>query len=253
MREILTTLGSLRCRVLQEGDRPPRLGVVLCHGFGAPGDDLVPLAEALLDERPQLRADVRFLFPEAPLDLGAYGMPGARAWWNIDVGRFQRATLQGPEALRALAQDIPEGLAPARRQLLATIQGFQQATGLATGQLVLGGFSQGAMLATDLTLRLEEAPAALAIFSGTVISRSEWAQRATTRRGLEVLQTHGRGDAILPYFGAEALRELLTAAGLQVEFVPFGGPHTIHPGGLSRLGALLERKLQASRPTGPGA
>jgi phospholipase/carboxylesterase len=70
------TYGGLRVRVT--GGRDRRGGgdgplVVLMHGFGAPGDDLVPLARGL-----DVPSEVRFAFPEAPLDLGPEADGGAR-------------------------------------------------------------------------------------------------------------------------------------------------------------------------------
>src|SRR5688500_7344014 len=69
------------------GDGP---AILLCHGFGAPGDDLVPLARVV-----DVGREVRWFFPEAPheLDLG-YGMTG-RAWWNIDMVRLQEMLMRG--------------------------------------------------------------------------------------------------------------------------------------------------------------
>src|SRR5262245_45871791 len=60
--------------------------VVLLHGFGAPGDDLVPLFRQL-----DVPRSVRFAFPEAPIDLGELVGPayaGGRAWWMIDPAWF---------------------------------------------------------------------------------------------------------------------------------------------------------------------
>jgi phospholipase/carboxylesterase len=105
--------------------------------------------------------------------------------------------------------------------------------------VVLGGFSQGAMVTTDLALRQDEAPAALVILSGTLLTEAEWRTRAPRRKGLSVLQSHGRQDPILPFDDAVALRELLQEAGLSVDFLPFDGPHSIPEEALDRLGALL--------------
>ena len=87
------------------GDGP---AVLLCHGYGAPGDDLVSLARAVDAGR-----DVRWFFPEAPLaiDLG-YGMTG-RAWWPIDMVRLQTMVMRGERA--SLMQETPDGLFAARR------------------------------------------------------------------------------------------------------------------------------------------
>src|SRR5689334_20230370 len=84
------------------GDGPV---VVLLHGFGAGGDDLVPLWRVLRVPR-----GTRFVFPEAPLRLPQYGA-AARAWWLIDLEARQRAATSGQE--RDRAGEEPEGLGPA--------------------------------------------------------------------------------------------------------------------------------------------
>ena len=73
--------------------------VVLLHGFGASGEDLVPLHRQL-----QMPEGVRFAFPAAPLDLGAeLGRPyaGARAWWLIDLSAFEAASRGEPRPDRS--------------------------------------------------------------------------------------------------------------------------------------------------------
>lgn len=243
MRMLQTTLGNLTCRIVDtvaEGGRPD-LAVVLCHGFGAPGSDLVGLAAEMCDVQPGLAGRTRFVFPEAPLELGGMGFYEARAWWLIDVGRFQVAAQQG--RLAEMADEVPEGLASARRLLTGALDELVRRSGLEMGQVVLGGFSQGSMLATDVALRLDEAPAGLVVFSGTLICRPEWLTRAPRRKGLRVFQTHGRQDPLLPFSNAEALHELLDEAGLRVEFLPFDGPHTISASGLERAAGLLRELL----------
>jgi phospholipase/carboxylesterase len=156
---------------------------------------------------------------------------------------LQSGALRAGEAAERLAKEVPEGLSQARKLLLGLVSELTHQTKLPMSRLVLGGFSQGAMLATDVTLRLEEAPAALCAFSGALINRADWEKRAPIRKGLEVLQAHGRQDPILPFETGTALRDLLTGAGLKVDFIPFNGGHTLTLEALSRLGALLERRL----------
>lgn len=237
MRTVTTQLGGLTCRLVQGGDAPVSLAVVLCHGYGAPGTDLVPLARELAAVEPTLAGGVRFLFPEAPLSLDGLGMSHARAWWPIDVGRFERAMRGGD--LGSLLDDVPAELAASRRKLMALIEAVRLQTGLPMDRVVLGGFSQGAMLATDVALRLDEAPALLAVLSGALIARGEWTARAPRRRGLPVFQSHGRQDPLLPFPVAELLRDALTAAGLDVDFHAFTGGHTIDRPTLDRLAARL--------------
>jgi phospholipase/carboxylesterase len=234
------TLGSLTCRVLQSGDEgaPPQAVVVLCHGFGAPGDDLVPLGAELLAQG--LSGRIRFVFPAAPLSLGSLGMGDGRAWWNLDMERLMAIQRGDPADLQRMRADLPEGLPRARMALLSLLEEVTRQTRLPMSRIVLGGFSQGAMLSTDVALRLEEAPAALCLMSGTLICEPEWKKRAPARTGLRVLQSHGTYDPILPFDNAIALRELLTGAGLKVEFIEFPGPHTIPLEALERLGKLLQ-------------
>ncbi len=247
MRLVQTKLGGLTCRVLDTGAQadgppgPPALAVVLCHGYGAPGDDLVGLGAEVVHMRPELAGRVRFVFPEAPTDLGGHGFApaGSRAWWPIDLLGLERAAAEG--ALDALRCAIPDGLDAARRLLATTVDEMLRRFDLTPARLVLGGFSQGAMLATDLTLRLEEAPAFLAIFSGTLICADAWRRRAPTRAGLRVVQSHGRQDPLLPFAAAQQLRDLLVSAGLDVDFIPFDGPHTIAPIALRAFADHLSR------------
>ncbi len=81
---------------------------------------------------------------------------------------------------------------------------------LAPSKLVIGGFSQGAMLATDVALRSDIPLAGLCLFSGTLIAEQEWVVSAPNRRGLRVSLSHGQSDAILPFTAAERLRDFLT-------------------------------------------
>jgi phospholipase/carboxylesterase len=239
MVDVATRLGPLQTRVVQgEPGVRPALAVVLCHGFGASGTDLVPLAMELLARVPALGDRVRFIFPAAPLALEGFGGE-ARAWWPLDLVSVVAARASGAPGRAAMRAHVPEGLAQARRQLAACLEAVGQTSGLPASRLVLGGFSQGAMVCTDLALRQDEAPAALVILSGTLIAEAEWRARAGRRRGLPVLQSHGRQDPILPFEDAVALRDLLQEAGLGVDFLPFDGPHTIPEEALERLGALL--------------
>jgi phospholipase/carboxylesterase len=230
-----TVLGGLDAQLLQKSSGAPRAAVILCHGFGAPGDDLVGLWEELLRLEPSLGA-VRFVFPAAPLKLDQWG--GSRAWWMIDLPGLQRAQ-SDPQALRAFRGIEPAGMPAARAAMLKLVAEVLSGSGLAPGRLVLGGFSQGAMISTDVALRLEEPPAGLAVLSGTLLLDDVWKRKAQARVGLPVFQAHGRQDPVLPFDGAVALRDLLIAAGSPPEFFPFAGGHTITGEELQHLARFL--------------
>lgn len=245
MRTVTTRIADLDCRVVDTEDgNAPELAVILCHGYGAPGDDLVPIAQETMRAHPELAGRVRFVFPEAPQRLDHIGIPGGRAWWEIDVERLQRAILQ--REFDWLRQRRPEGLDRAWPLVDGVFEELTRSTGLRPDQVILGGFSQGAMLTTDLTLRREDPPAALVALSGTLLDEPNWRRRAPARRGLPVLQTHGRQDPMLPFQAAEWLRDLLVEAGLDVDFRPFDGPHTVSPEGIRGLADLAADRLAAA-------
>ena len=85
--------------------------VVLMHGFGAPGTDLVGLWRVL-----NVPSDVRFAFPEAP--HGIPGMPGARAWWMLDLARREQELANGP---RSVADEVPDGMQEATDSVMARV------------------------------------------------------------------------------------------------------------------------------------
>jgi phospholipase/carboxylesterase len=212
--------------------------VVLLHGFGAPGDDLVNLWWQLAAPRA-----TRYVFPEAPIALGpAYA--GGRAWWMIDVEARTRRDRQG---LRDVSE-IPDGLDDARRQVDDLLDEATRALGPPPGRVVLGGFSQGAMLSLDVALRSSRTLAGLVLMSGTHIAANEWAPRLAERRSLPAFMSHGQEDPILRFSVAEGLKDTLVAAGLSVEWVPFRGGHGIPPQVVDRAGAFLGRVL--SEPAG---
>jgi phospholipase/carboxylesterase len=188
--------------------------LVLLHGFGAPAEDLVPLAYHL-----ELPAGTRFVCPGAPLSLG---MPfsDARAWWMIDFARLERGRY---------TQEVPPGLPESHARVVALLDECATTLGAAPERTVLGGFSQGSMLSIDVALRTTRPLAGLLLMSTSLIAEPEWAPRFATRRGLKVFQSHGTLDPILPYGIAERLRLLWEEAGADVTFVSFEGGHEIPP------------------------
>jgi phospholipase/carboxylesterase len=203
-----------------------RGAVVLMHGFGAPGDDLVALGEVL-------DTPTRFLFPEAPLSLGG----DSRAWWPLDLARIEAELRAG--ALRDRRAEVPEGLAPVRAQVSRLLDEVKARYGLADNQVAIGGFSQGAMLALDVALHRDTPPAAVVALSGTIISETEWAPRFARLAGVPVFQSHGRTDMLLPFAIAEQLRDKLRAAGAALDWNAFGGGHEIPPPVLAALREFL--------------
>lgn len=231
--------GSLTCRRvdwLPPGVRP-QVGIVFCHGFGAPGTDLVPLARELTSIQPALRETAQFLFPEAPLSLEEYGMPGGRAWWLLNLQKLQQQL--AARRIDEVRSACPPGMPEAREALTAAVTEWLTAAGLTWSDCILGGFSQGAMVSVETAVHLEERPAGLVVLSGALVNEPEWQSLAGQGMPSRVFQSHGRYDVVLPYAMGQWLQELFQSSGWPGEFLEFPGGHEIPYEVLEALGEFL--------------
>jgi phospholipase/carboxylesterase len=201
--------------------------VVLLHGFGAPGRDLVDLATRV----PAPRA-TRFAFPAAPIELGG---EHSRAWWLIDVVGLQIAVASGRR--KEVCESDPPGLSQARAFLDAVLEDLLQREGAST--LYLGGFSQGAILACDYALSSPRSLSGLALFSVLPLAEPRWTRALASRKGLRVYQSHGRLDPVLPFEEAERWAGVMRSAELDVAWQPFVGAHGIPPTVCESFGRFL--------------
>lgn len=221
-------LAGLSTYVVGRDDAPATC--VLLHGFGAPGDDLLGLATTVFS------APLRFVVPAAPLELGGlYG--DARAWWLIDMMRLEDELRRG--VARDRRDEVPDGLPEARGYVMRLLDELAARFSVAPDQLVLGGFSQGAMLALDVALHRDAPPAGLLLMSGTLIAESVWQARMSSLAGVPVMLSHGRRDGLLPFSVAEIVRDRLVAAGAAVDWVPHNGAHEIPTAALDHANELL--------------
>ena len=186
--------------------------VVLLHGWGATGDDLLPVAQALV------RPGVRFFVPAAPLpEVG-----GGRAWWHLD-----------PRSKPPHAWDdqLAPGFQP-NAQVTAARTAIQQLLGTvidrhAPDLIALAGFSQGAMLSLDVALTAAPAVQRVVAMSGVLLQDSLAALKAPRAAKPTFLLSHGRQDPAVPFQAGVRAKELLEKYGLPVSWHPFAGGHEI--------------------------
>lgn len=236
------TIGELECNlVVPTRDKATHL-ITICHGFGAPGDDMLGLVPWFLEEMPDHLRHLRpaWLIPAAPLSLEADGFGDGRAWWRLSIQTMLDSFAEGHYDV--LRHHIPDGIDSARQKLTATIEETLRDLDLPHCKLVLGGFSQGAMLSVDTALRgLAEAPAGLWLFSGTLICEPQWKPLAARLNHSQIVQSHGTLDPILPMITGKWLCELLREGGNQVDFISFVGPHTIPPESITACWRSFEK------------
>ena len=212
-------IGSLECLV-REGDSE-RDVVVLLHGFGANAADLLPIANYVDPD-----GHWTFVFPNAPLEVAIGGGFKGRGWFPIPLQLLETGV--------NFQNARPPELAASAAAVRATI--FE----LNAERLVLGGFSQGAMVSTEVGLQSPADVAGLILLSGTMIDHDRWKKMAPELIDKPIYQTHGSADQVLPLNLAKMLYEMLKDAGAKIDFFPFGGGHDIPPAALAGVGRFLK-------------
>lgn len=211
--------------------------VVLMHGFGAPGTDLVGLWRVL-----DVPGEVRFAFPEAP--NGIPGMPGARAWWMLDLAKREATLAKGP---RSAADEVPAGMREATDSVVAMLEELRTELSVSSSQLVVGGFSQGSMVACDAVFTRSVQPAGLVVLSGTPLDFASWKAGMKFRRAMRVFQSHGEQDPLLSFAAAADLCDAMRESDLQVDWMPFRGGHEIPMPVLDGLSRFIRAMLSPSK------
>ena len=194
----------------------PRQLVVLCHGLGADGHDLIDLAPTWSQALP----DALFVSVDAPF-LHASGF--GRQWWGVED--------RSPPVVEA-------GVRSAAGFLNAFIDAELARLGIQDYALM--GFSQGAMTALFTGLRRTSGPRAILAFSGALIAPEKLQTEAANHA--PVLLVHGEADDVVPVQRSRDAEAALRAASLPVEavYVPRLA-HGIDDTGLSMGALTLQR------------
>ena len=203
-------------------ERGERL-VVLVHGYGANGADLIGLADPLAPHMP----GTVFLAPDAPERCA--GNPFGFQWFPIPW-------LDGSSEAEAAA-----GLEAAAADLSAFLDAALAAEGIAARDCVLLGFSQGTMLSLHIGPRRPEPLAGIVGFSGRLLAPGRLGEAVSKP---PVLLIHGDADEVVPFGSMAEAGRALDAAGFEVfAHVMRGTGHGIAPDGLSVALAFMRERL----------
>ncbi len=205
---------------------PPRQLVVLLHGVGADGQDLIGLAPMLAHDLPH----ARFVAPDGPqpCDLAPYG----RQWFSL-----QDRTPAAMQAGTVRTAPLVDGF----------IEAELARDGLADPQAALVGFSQGTMMALHVGLRRAKPLAGIVGFSGMLAGPE--VLKAEIKSRPPVLLTHGDKDEMLPHILSHRAAEVLQQHDVKVGLhIAEGIGHGINDTGLSAAARFLIESFKLPMP-----
>lgn len=218
-------------QALDSGQDPDAPWVILFHGYGADAFDLHGLADLIPTTKP-----VNYLFPQGPLEVPIGPGWTGRAWWPIDMARIQADMQQGIE--RDTGLEVPPTLPAMREKAMKMIAEMR----VPWDRLIIGGFSQGGMLAADVALHAPVAPRGLILLSTALINKEEMRAIAPSKAGTPFFQSHGENDQVLRFKNGARLETLLTQAGLKGKLTKFPGAHEIPPNVVHALGKWIDER-----------
>ncbi len=199
----------------------PKSLIILCHGYGSNGNDLIGLAPHLAPALP----DTEFVAPNAPQAVP--GMNGAYQWFGIS-NLDPKVIAQGARSAGPILDEF--------------IDQELERTGLSADRLALVGFSQGTMLSLHVGLRRKQQIAGILGYSGALAIPEALHDEIQSKPPVQLI--HGDADDVLPVsFMVNALEEL-RAEGVDVRWhISHRVPHSIGQDGLAIGGHFLQEVL----------
>ena len=207
----------------ESGNFESKTKVILFHGFGADAQDLLPLGELIEPTK-------HWLFPDGPLEIPIGFAATGRAWWTIDFNRMSTSDYD-------FTQERPRAL----EQSFAAVQKFILSLKTPISDIVLGGFSQGGMMALHAYLNLPEKPKGLILLSSALINKAEQKIKIETRGDGTFYLAHGVHDQVLPYKCGQQLETFLTQSGMKGKLHTFQGSHEIPMSVVSQVKDYLKQ------------
>ena len=218
-------------RLEMESAPNPTAAVILLHGLGADGHDFAGLASEL--DLTGCQA-IRFVFPHAPaipvtVNAG-YVMP---AWYDI-------------KGTDLVSDQDAMGIQRSEMSVRALIAHEMQ-RGIASENMVLAGFSQGAAMTLHTALRLPFALAGIMALSGYLpLADLLHRERSKANDQTPIFMAHGMQDSVVIPRRGEETRDALRALGHPVQWHGYAMEHSVIPEELEDMGAFLRQVLPAT-------
>ncbi len=214
----------------------PPISLILLHGLGADGRDMQPIAQAIQQalaarlHTPQL--NMRIHCPDAPARPvsvnGGYVMP---AWFDL-------------YSLHADARSDMQGIEQSRQRISALLAA-EHAAGVAWQRIILGGFSQGGVIAMHCALHQSERLGGLLALS-TWLPQTDLPAPSPAACQTPVFIGHGEDDDLIPVSAATRTRDSLSQLGYRdIQQRSYPIPHSINMQEIDDIAAWLAQHLAA--------
>lgn len=205
--------------------------VILLHGYGADGRDLAPLADVLDPEK-----KYHFIFPEGFHEVPIGPHMTGRAWFPLNMQEIEQAMAAG--TYRSYVDSIPDHFQDSIKHVAPLIYDLSQKY----EKVILGGFSQGGMVASHLALSSLVEIEKLILMSTTLVGEKVLTEFMNLNaRRFPVFLSHGEQDPVLSPKIAREFSDLLGKNGFPVESHHFAGGHEIPHTTVNHLAEFLKK------------
>lgn len=191
--------------------QPAKHTIIWLHGLGADGNDFVPIVPEL--QLPSSMA-VRFIFPHAPtMPITINNGHEMRAWYDIASLDIDRNNVDyiGIAKSNAFINDMIEQ---------------EVARGIPTENIILAGFSQGAVIALTTGLLYHKKLGGILALSGYLPPEALIKANAANKK-TPIFLAHGSDDPVLPFALGMAAHAGLSEAGHDVDWHSYPIPHSV--------------------------
>lgn len=209
--------------------------VVLLHGYGSNGDDLIGLAPYFARTLP----DTAFYSPNAPQMLEG-GFMGGFQWFSLatyDPDMMRRDPSRMAETFRTFR----EAARSAADKLNSYLDQILAHHALEPNRLALLGFSQGTMMSLHVGPRRDRQIAGVLGYSGALTGADALADEVKTKP--PVCLVHGDADAVVPYPAMAAAEKALKAVGIPCETYTVRGLQHGIDGEAAQYGAAFLKRV----------
>ena len=220
--------------------------VMLLHGWGADGGDLMGLAPYIAKQLPA----AIIAAPDGPDACGM--LPKGRQWFDLPM-RLPEANGNGSDTgnsrepnqkeMEAMMDRLNKGLERAHAALDACIADMLKRYNIPVSRLVLFGFSQGGMMGIYAGLSLPQPPAAIISVAGALLVTDD-EEDDSQKPKPPVLLIHSSDDDVVPVEAMEAAAKLFRERGIGVETKKLAGVgHGINDEALTHSVAFMKKHL----------